>query len=138
MGKTTTAVNLSASLASAGARTLLVDMDPQGNASSGVGVDSRSLDKTLYDVIVGNVDPGQILENTDVKGLDLLPSNQGLSGLEVELVGQQGRSFYLKKAPDYMGCYDTKPSTKKVDWPVTTADLKKIKGHKIPRIYHKK
>jgi len=98
VGKTPTAVNLSASLASAGARTLLVDMDPQGNASSGVGVDSRSLDKTLYDVIVGNVDPGQILENTDVKGLDLLPSNQGLSGLEVELVGQQGRSFYLKKA----------------------------------------
>ncbi len=98
VGKTTTAVNLAASLAMAGLKTLLVDMDPQGNASSGVGVDSRALEKTLYDAIVGNVDSAQLLENTDISNLSLLPSNQGLSGLEVELVGQQGRAFYLKKA----------------------------------------
>jgi chromosome partitioning protein len=98
VGKTTTAVNLSASLASAGARTLLVDMDPQGNASSGVGIDARSLESTLYHAIVGKVDTSQIIENTEINGLSILPSNQGLSGLEVELVGQEGRSFYLKKA----------------------------------------
>ncbi len=98
VGKTTTAVNLAASLAMAGSKTLLVDMDPQGNASSGVGVDSRSLEKTIYDAIVGNINSAQLIESTEISNLDLLPSNQGLSGLEVELVGQQGRAFYLRKA----------------------------------------
>ena len=97
VGKTTTAVNLGASLASIGSKTLLVDMDPQGNASSGVGVDSRALDKTLYNAMTGEIEAGQIITNTEIATLSLLPSNQGLSGLEVELVGQAGRSYFLKK-----------------------------------------
>jgi len=106
VGKTTTAVNLAAAVAVAGHRTLLVDMDPQGNASSGLGVDPRELETGVYQGLTGQVESKQLVVETAVNNLTLIPSAQNLSGLEVELVGMQGRSYTLKKlleplAPDY-------------------------------------
>lgn len=97
VGKTTTAVNLAAAVAVAGRRSLLVDMDPQGNASSGLGIDVRELEQNIYHGLTGRAESPQLVVNTQVAGLDLLPSTQDLSGLEVELVGMQGRSYTLKK-----------------------------------------
>ena len=97
VGKTTTAVNLSASLAMAGASSLLVDMDPQGNASSGLGHNPRELAKSIYHALLGEVGLSSVLKSTGIPGLNLLPSQAGLSGLEVELVGREKRSYYLKQ-----------------------------------------
>jgi chromosome partitioning protein len=78
VGKTTTAVNLAASLAVAEKRTLLVDMDPQGNACSGVGVDRDGLSETVYDVLINDADPARVIVGTDFEQLQLLPSNTEL------------------------------------------------------------
>jgi chromosome partitioning protein len=98
VGKTTTAVNLAASLAVAEKRTLLVDMDPQGNACSGVGVDRDGLDETVYDVLINDADPAGVIVGTDFAQLQLLPSNTELSGAELELVSISGRETRLKVA----------------------------------------
>ncbi len=98
VGKTTTAVNLAASLAVAEKRTLLVDMDPQGNACSGVGVDRDGLGETIYDVIINDADPAGVIVATDFAQLQLLPSNTELSGAELELVALSGRETRLKNA----------------------------------------
>lgn len=98
VGKTTTAVNLAASLAAAERRTLLVDMDPQGNAGSGVGIDKGSLEESVYDVIINDTDPGNPIVGTELACLDLLPSNSDLAGAELELVSIQGRERKLKGA----------------------------------------
>lgn len=98
VGKTTTAVNLSASLAVAEKRTLLVDLDPQGNASSGVGISSR--EKTSYEFMLGTVEVGAAVQNTKIPYLDILPSDRRLAGAEVELVGQENREHFLKRALD--------------------------------------
>ncbi len=96
VGKTTTAVNLAASLAVAEKRTLLVDLDPQGNASSGVGV--SGYDKTSYEFMVVNASVGEAIQNTSVPFLDVIPADRRLAGAEVELVSQQRREHFLKKA----------------------------------------
>lgn len=98
VGKTTTAVNLAASLAAAERRTLLVDMDPQGNAGSGVGVDRTKLRQNIYHALVTESDPTGIVVPTEIPNLSLLPSTTDLAGAELELVSVQGRELRLKKA----------------------------------------
>ena len=98
VGKTTTAVNLAASLGAAERRVLIVDMDPQGNASSGVGVDKRRLVETVYDVLINGADPAGIVVDTGLPHLDILPSNSDLAGAELELVAIIGREMRLKES----------------------------------------
>lgn len=98
VGKTTTAVNLSAGLARLGARVLLVDADPQGNSTSGLGIEKRGLRGTVYDVLIEGVALEEVIVRTCVEGLDLAPANIELAGGEVELVPQLAREFKLKRA----------------------------------------
>ncbi|EYF00876.1 ParA family protein [Chondromyces apiculatus] len=98
VGKTTTAVNLAASLATAEHRTLLVDCDPQGNASSGVGVRPRSVEVSIYDVLIGRVTLPQATIHTDVPLLDVVPATQDLVAAELELVDAPDRATRLRDA----------------------------------------
>jgi chromosome partitioning protein len=98
VGKTTTAVNLAASLAVAEKRTLLVDLDPQANATSGVGVDPHSMEKTVYHTLIGEASADQVLQATGLDLLRLLPSNPDLIGAEVELISALARENKLKLA----------------------------------------
>jgi chromosome partitioning protein len=85
VGKTTTAVNLGASLAADGRRVLLVDVDPQGNASSGVGVAIAGVEAGVYQLLMGEVEPAQVIHKTEVETLDLIPSHRDLAGASLEL-----------------------------------------------------
>lgn len=98
VGKTTTAINTAAYIAKAGKSVLVVDLDPQGNATSGLGVDKRTLPHTSYDVLVNNVPLQDALLTGGVKGLTLLPTNENLAGAEVELVSMTNREQKLKNA----------------------------------------
>lgn len=98
VGKTTTAINLCASLAAAEKKTLLVDMDPQANAVSGLGFDKNNLETTVYDVLFDPSFIREVILETEMPNLFLLPSNQQLTGAEVELVAQIGRELKLKQA----------------------------------------
>ncbi len=98
MGKTTTAVNLSAALAGMGNRVLLVDVDPQGNATSGVGANPGTEQATIYEVLIGSVPTATAIVPSPVQGLDLLPSGPRLAGAEVELVGMPEREQILREA----------------------------------------
>jgi chromosome partitioning protein len=98
VGKTTTAINLCASLAAAEKKTLLVDMDPQANAVSGLGYDKNELKITIYDALFDKTVVRQAIIDTPMPHLFLLPSNQQLTGAEVELVDQEGREYKLKQA----------------------------------------
>lgn len=98
VGKTTTAVNLSACLAKKGQRVLLVDCDPQGNSTSGVGVDKRRCEKTVYDVLIGDENIKNTIVKTPYENLSICPSNISLSGAEIELVSEMGRETKLKNA----------------------------------------
>ncbi len=98
VGKTTSAVNLAASLAVAGCRTLLIDMDPQGNATSGVGVDGRTQRQTVYDVLMGHAKIDAVICQTEVEKLFVAPSHVDLVGAEMELVHAEGREMRLKEA----------------------------------------
>ena len=100
MGKTTTSVNLAACLGAKKKKVLLVDCDPQGNASSGFGVDKATLQgKTIYQVLIDNVPVADVLQKTEFK-VDILPANIDLAGAEVELVAAISRETRLKKALD--------------------------------------
>jgi chromosome partitioning protein len=98
VGKTTTSVNLAAALADAGRRVLLVDLDPQGNATMGSGVDKRNSARTIYHVLLGLGELATIRTRAEQGGYDLVPSNRELAGAEVELVELQGRETRLKGA----------------------------------------
>ena len=98
VGKTTTAVNLAAQLATKDAPVLLVDLDPQGNATSGLGLDKASLQPTSYDVLFGRASLDQAVHATNRDDLYILPANAELAAAEIELVGQQNREFCLRSA----------------------------------------
>ncbi len=97
VGKTTTAVNVGAYLAKAGKSVLLVDLDPQGNATSGLGIDKQSLNETLYDALFNHEAAPSILQDTSVEGLQILPSNANLAGAEVQLVSSLQRELQLRQ-----------------------------------------
>lgn len=100
VGKTTTAVNLAAALAAAGRRILLVDLDPQANATTGLGIDHRQLKCSVYDVILGGIEPQEVICRTVYEGLDILPAAIDLAGAELELVSAFARETKLRKALD--------------------------------------
>ncbi len=98
VGKTTTAVNLAASLAAAEQPTLLIDIDPQANASSGLGINPQALEKTIYEVIVDGVPPEQATIKTDLAFLEVIPSHINLVGADIEMVDVQNRERVLTRA----------------------------------------
>jgi chromosome partitioning protein len=98
VGKTTTAVNLATALAAADKRVLLIDIDPQGNASTGLGISQQQRVITTYDVLVGTEELGAALVSTSVPGLQLVPASTELAGAEIELVGLERREYRLRDA----------------------------------------
>jgi chromosome partitioning protein len=98
VGKSTTAVNIGAYLALAGARILVIDLDPQGNASTGLGLDHRDVEPSIYDVLTGEAVPGTAIRATGVPNLHVLPSTIDLAGAEVELVSAMSRETRLRRA----------------------------------------
>jgi chromosome partitioning protein len=98
VGKTTTAVNLGAALAELGHRVLIVDLDPQGNASTGLGIDPRNFDYSMYDVLLHEVPLDDCIEPTSIRNLFIAPSTLDLAGAEIELVPAMSREFRLKRA----------------------------------------
>lgn len=98
VGKTTTAVNLAACMAVAEIPTLLIDIDPQANATSGVGLSPTEIEKSVYDVLIGEEDINSVIQATQIKYLDILPSNIRLVGAEIELVGTIAREKILRTA----------------------------------------
>lgn len=96
MGKTTTAVNLSACMAAAHKKTLLIDLDPQGNATQGLGIDKNSVEGSVYDLLVNDKSVADVALATEWDNLFIVPSNRDLVGAEVELIDEEGREYRLK------------------------------------------
>ena len=97
VGKTTTTINLAASLAANDVRVLVVDADPQGNSTTGLGIQKANLDSTLYHVLMGNTDPATVIVPTQMDGLYLLPGDKNLVGANIELVDHSNRSHLLQE-----------------------------------------
>ena len=95
VGKTTTAINLSACLAEAEKRVLTIDMDPQGNTTSGLGIDKNNCENTIYQLILGECSFDEALIHTEFEYLDLIPSNVNLAGAEIELLNIENREYVL-------------------------------------------
>lgn len=100
VGKTTTAINLSACLAEKGKRVLVIDMDPQGNATSGLGVDKTRVENTSYKIMLGESTIWEAMEPSVCEGLTVIPSERNLAGAEIELIGRENREFILKNEVD--------------------------------------
>ena len=97
VGKTTTAINLSACLAERNRKVLAIDIDPQGNTTSGLGINKNKLENTIYQMMIGQCSLKDCLIKSDIDNLDILPSNVNLSGAEIELIGIENREYILKK-----------------------------------------
>jgi len=97
VGKTTTAINLAACLTEANKKVLIVDADPQGNTTSGLGLEKNNLDATIYQLLLGEIEIKELIMDTCVEGLNILPSNMNLAGAEIELVGREKREYILKE-----------------------------------------
>lgn len=97
VGKTTTAINLSACLAEQGEKVLVIDMDPQGNTTSGFGVDKNDLDDTIYELLIGESDVQECIIENVMEDLSLIPSNVNLSGAEIELIGVNRKEYILRE-----------------------------------------
>ena len=96
VGKTTTSINLSACLAEQGKKVLVVDIDPQGNATSGLGIDKNALENTVYELFIEECNMEDCIQEEALEHLDVLPSNVNLSGAEIDLIGIDGREYILK------------------------------------------
>ncbi len=100
VGKSTTAINLSACLAELGNKVLVVDTDPQGNTTSGLGVDKSKLEKNIYELIIGEAEVNECLVEGVMENLDLIPANIDLSAVEIEVIGTERKEFLLKNEID--------------------------------------
>ena len=100
VGKSTTAINLSACLAEMGKKVLTVDIDPQGNTTSGLGVEKNELKETVYELLLGECTLEDCVIHLDYNGQDLLPSNVNLAGAEIELIGVENKEYILKENID--------------------------------------
>ena len=100
VGKTTTSINLAACLAEKGKKVLAVDMDPQGNLTSGLGVDKDSVEKTIYELIIGEVDIKEVINKEVLENLDIIPTSIDLSAAEIELIGVDDKEYILRNAID--------------------------------------
>ena len=96
VGKTTTAINLSSCLAAKGQKVLAIDMDPQGNMSSGLGIDKDNVDYTVYDLLIGEATIEQVLHKEAIENLDVIPANIDLSGAEIELLETENKEYILR------------------------------------------
>lgn len=96
VGKTTTAINLAASLSALEKKVLVIDSDPQANAGSGLGLDVRKIDKTIYDCLIDGVDPREAVMGCEIENLDIIPSNIDLVGAEIEMLNMESRESILK------------------------------------------
>ena len=96
VGKTTTAINLSSCLAAKGQKVLSIDMDPQGNMSSGLGIDKDNVDYTVYDLLIGEATIDQVLQKEAIENLDVIPANIDLSGAEIELLDTENKEYILR------------------------------------------
>jgi chromosome partitioning protein len=97
VGKTTTAINLATALAKKGKKILIIDLDPQGNATTGLGKSNNDEKKSVYNILIGKISAENAIQESSVKGLDLISSNVNLSGLEVETANDANRAFLLKE-----------------------------------------
>ena len=102
VGKTTTSINLSSCLAEKGKKVLAIDLDPQGNMTSGLGVDKDVVDNTVYELILGECSIKESISKTVVENLTIIPSNVNLAGAEIELLGINDKEYILKTAVDYI------------------------------------
>ena len=100
VGKTTTSINLAACLAEKGKKVLAVDMDPQGNHTSGLGVDKDSVEKSIYELIIGEVDIKEVINKEVLENLDIIPTSIDLSAAEIELIGVDDKEYILRNAID--------------------------------------